>query len=661
MKKPTLILLFVIWIGVFLAGLYAATHGAEPYTAYNSVNRDYNMETDSYQTKVVLSENMSMDITEIIDVRFLEYRHGIYRYIPYKGVIEGTGPNGELRRMPYAAETSLGYCSETVSDEKTSGNYVLRVGSADFSVIGPHKYTLEYSLKPRVMEKDFSIAYINLFPTGWQNMIPAGSRFEVSFPKEVPHEAVKLYIGGYGDGTEGNDRFLLLWTGNILSGQLLEDLPLGSGVTLYAQLPQGYFSGLATFMPVSLGVVICALAVLLVTLIMFFLFGRDRELIPSIQYQPPEGLDSAAVGYIIDGVVEDRDIISLILYWADQGYLTIEEKEKGNLVLHRTMKEFPSAQPKYARIFYQKLFGKGDSVEIKSLEKKTFQTIEAAKGQVKAFIQSKGDLYTSSSKACRVLSFLLCTLPLVIFHLVMMDSSYLAAGQTVVNIAGTAFVLIGCFLYSYIIDLFYVKSERVRTAYVGLGLGMVTAGISWMCGGYAVRMARREIPDLRPAFFIICLCALVCVVLTGFMKKRTDICLDWMGRLIGLRDFIETAELDRMKVLAEDNPEWFYHILPYAYVMGLSDIFAKKLEGLALPAPTWYVSDSHTGYTSWNYYTFHHVMMHDMAQATRSLTTPPPSSSGGSGKHGSGGFSGFSGGGGGFSGGGFGGGGGGSW
>ena len=29
MKKPTLILLFVIWIGVFLAGLYAATHGAE--------------------------------------------------------------------------------------------------------------------------------------------------------------------------------------------------------------------------------------------------------------------------------------------------------------------------------------------------------------------------------------------------------------------------------------------------------------------------------------------------------------------------------------------------------------------------------------------------------------------------------------------------------
>ena len=662
MKKPIIILLGVLWIGIFAAGLYASMHGAEPYTPGGSVDRDYAMETRSFYTQIVLSEDMSMDVTETMDVTFSEYRHGIYRYIPYKGVIEGLGPDGSLRRMPYAAGTTLGYCSDPVSDEKSDGNYVLRIGNGDRSVIGDQTYVVEYTLSPRVMEKDFSIAYVNLLPTGWRNPIPEGSGFEITFPREVPHEAVKLYAGRYGDNQPADDLFFLTWTGNVLSGQLLENLPLGSGVTLYAELPEGYFTGVKTFLPVSMGILFSAAAVLVMILVMFFLFGKDGELIPSIQYQPPEGLDSAAVGYIIDGRVEDRDVISLILYWADQGFLTIEETEKDHLILHRTTKEFPSTQPKYAQILYKKLFTGGrESVDIKSLEKKSYQTIEAAKTQVKAFVKSKGDLYTPASKACRILALLLCGALLLIFHLVMGQNALLAPGQIIVNYAGLILVLAGCVGLCYIIDYYYVKSESTRIVVTGLSLGLSAAGLSWICGGYAVRMARREIPDFRPSLFVVCLCVAVCVVLTGFMRKRTAVCLDWMGKLIGLRDFIETAELDRLRVLAEDNPEWFYHILPYAYVMGLSDIFAKKLEGLALPAPTWYVSDR--SYSTWNYYSFHHSMAHSMALATRSLTTPPPSSSSsahGGGKHG--GFSGFGGGGGGgFSGGGFGGGGGGSW
>ena len=53
--------------------------------------------------------------------------------------------------------------------------------------------------------------------------------------------------------------------------------------------------------------------------------------------------------------------------------------------------------------------------------------------------------------------------------------------------------------------------------------------------------------------------------------------------------FIETAELDRMKVLAKDHPDMFYHILPYSMVFGLFDLYAKKLDALKLPAPDWYV------------------------------------------------------------------------
>ena len=43
-----------------------------------------------------------------------------------------------------------------------------------------------------------------------------------------------------------------------------------------------------------------------------------------------------------------------------------------------------------------------------------------------------------------------------------------------------------------------------------------------------------------------------------------------LGQLSGLRSFIETAELDRMRVLAKAQPEIFYHIMPYALAGNLS-------------------------------------------------------------------------------------------
>ena len=147
----------------------------------------------------------------------------------------------------------------------------------------------------------------------------------------------------------------------------------------------------------------------------------------------------------------------------------------------------------------------------------------------------------------------------------------------------------------------------------------------------------------------------VMIGLAGFMKRRTSQCIEWMGRLAGLRDFIETAELERMNELAKTNPEWFYHIIPYAYVFGLSDVFAKKLKGLSVPAPEWF-SPYHS-YSFFDYYMFNRLMMSSLNKTASTLTVSRPVQSGGSGgSFGGGGF-----GGGGFSGGGFGGGGGGSW
>ena len=50
---------------------------------------------------------------------------------------------------------------------------------------------------------------------------------------------------------------------------------------------------------------------------------------------PPQGMTPAEVGYVLDGTADKKDLISMILYFAEQGYLTIEQTNKKKFTLHK--------------------------------------------------------------------------------------------------------------------------------------------------------------------------------------------------------------------------------------------------------------------------------------------------------------------------------------
>ena len=143
---------------------------------------------------------------------------------------------------------------------------------------------------------------------------------------------------------------------------------------------------------------------------------------------------------------------------------------------------------------------------------------------------------------------------------------------------------------------------------------------------------------------------------TVMMEKRTKKSAELLGKILGLRQFIGTAELDRLNRLVEENPTYYYRVLPYAYVMGLTDKWAKNFERIKIVQPDWYAAcDRDPMFDAWMF----NGMMRDCCHAAESQIrlAIPESGDGDSGGIGGG----FSSGGGGFSGGGVGGGGGGSW
>ena len=618
-----------------------------------TVQEDPYMTTGSYQVSLKVERDNSYTAREKIAVRFDEYRHGIYRYVPDRGRIVLAKEDGEPQYIPYYAEVDLIMANEMAQTEQENGNQVFRFGDEDQTVPGG-VYDFAFRYRP-VTQEGYTDFYYNIFPTGWQNEIPAGSSFVIRFPEDFPHELLEFYRGNYGEQKAGEDVLTLSWEGNTVTGVLTESLPAGSGLTGYADMPEGYFANVASAGALSLWLTAIPAVILAVILLLFFLLGRDEPVYPSIQYYPPDDLDSAAVGYIVDGSVSDQDVISLIVYWADKGYLTIEE-DKGDALTFIKMKELPDQVPDYERKIFDGIFGKqaaiGKRRELSSLKYRFADTLNAARAQVKKYIRKNGGVYTDASVRARWISVILALIPFGVFLAAASACSVsFEIGYLMLWVVYGVSVLLLCLT----VDLWYSRKQKSRKTLVTVSVLCLVTALAGIVLAYLHNLQEGRTFRLVLPLAVTAVFSVAAALLAAFMKKRTHVCAQRMGYLMGLREFIETAELERIRMLAEENPQWFYHILPYAYVFGLSDVWIGKFEEIAVPAPDWYVN--RTGRLDmFDLYVFHRCMTHNLhtIQTTLSVPKPQSSSSGGGG-----GFSG--GGGGGFSGGGFSGGGGGSW
>ena len=120
-----------------------------------------------------------------------------------------------------------------------------------------------------------------------------------------------------------------------------------------------------------------------------------------------------------------------------------------------------------------------------------------------------------------------------------------------------------------------------------------------------------------------------------FLPKRTKYGNEILGKIRGFKNFLETVEKDKLEALVEEHPTYFYDILPYTYVLGISDKWIKKFESISIVAPTWYAGNG-----DFNLNSFSSFINDTMSSAESSMSSSPSSSSGSSGGSSGGGSSG---------------------
>ncbi|MFA7661812.1 MAG: DUF2207 domain-containing protein, partial [Anaerovoracaceae bacterium] len=560
---------------------------------------DGTMETLGYDVHVQLEEDNTCYITETITVNYLTPHHGIYRNIRYRGVAESSY-EGEVFSRNYSNRiqdvTVAGYMTQTYVE----GDYfVVQIGSPDFQVDGIHTYTIGYRC---IMRDDrisaFDSFYWNLLPFGWQMPI-ASSQLTVEFPKAIPESQLEIIAGGYGS-TE-TIPFDLSQDGRTLTTQV-SNLPEGYGVTVHSVMEEGYFVGEANLNWALWLMLVGLLGAPIFVFVLWLRYGRDPRIVQTVEFYPPEGTTPAEVGYIVDGVVDKKDLVSLIIYLAEKGHLTIEPIEEGQDTLLRRRKDLPEDAPIYLKTFFEGLFlGEEDEVldevKISQLKETFYSHYQASLGQLRSHFTSRKEnrIYKPSSLVARVVGALFVVVPpvsIIAFGAIYQGMGYMA----LLAMPVLFFHLLG---FGILLRNFdkrdgMKKSARIAgstLAIILMGVGvLITTGIGFFL----------ELP-----YYIILLSVIsfpVVVLFTILMRRRTKKGAEWMGKILGFKEFIKKAELPRIEKLLEEDPQYFYHVLPYAYVFGLTNQWSKKFESIVMEPPTWVESNymgSHMFSTIW--------------------------------------------------------------
>ena len=352
----------------------------------------------NYSVEVYINKDGYFDVVEKYHLNFEFPKHGIYRDIKVCYDLENQDGSIEKREIQIGEIEVPGYKFEKSSkfEQRMSCNAQIKIGDADITLVGDQDYEIRYRVYNAFLhEESQDQFYWNIKPNNW-NADFQKIHFQIHLPEgvNISPDKVFIYSGLVGNSTPSSD-FDSSLNGQVFSASSNDGVISSGGeaVTVLIKMPPGSIKEIKPFWPfwsdygwtIILGLIIFGF------IRIWVLHGKDDHVSTTTSYYPPQGMDPAMAGYLIDDSGDTSDLISLIPFWATQGYLKIEEIDKKGWFAKDDTKliklnSLPPGTPSYQRKIFDGLFTKyGDSQEvlISSLKEKFYTTMNASKSSLK--------------------------------------------------------------------------------------------------------------------------------------------------------------------------------------------------------------------------------------------------------------------------------------
>jgi uncharacterized membrane protein YgcG len=195
-----------------------------------------------------------------------------------------------------------------------------------------------------------------------------------------------VYSGYSGTSTASND-FKMYYDNGALEGGSIENFVShpGESVTVLINLPPNSVKEIKPIWPFwnEYGWLFFVGALIISFFLVWRKFGKDERVVRTTSYYPPENIDPAMAGFLINDRADNADLISLLPFWGSKGHIRFEEVPKKGLFGKKDtklicIKPLPDEVADYELKIFNGLFGSspgkdGVDVLVSSL-KDTFYT-----------------------------------------------------------------------------------------------------------------------------------------------------------------------------------------------------------------------------------------------------------------------------------------------
>ncbi|MDD4815761.1 MAG: DUF2207 domain-containing protein [Clostridia bacterium] len=599
---------------------------------------EYNI--GEYTTSITVNQNNTLSVNETIKVNFLVASHGIFRALPTINEVKNVDGEGNVIS---SKKFRVNYTNITVDktfDTYTENDFLfIQIGSQYSYAQAEETYVLSYIVELDSRYADYNQFYYNILGNLWDTTISDFTAI-ITFPTPVDASAplTEIYVGEYGSTTQIDGD----WTENNTVLTITHSiLAVGEGITVLVNLQEGFFT--APY-PHLLDIFMLVLIVIfaIIAIVLYKKTSNKKMLVPVVQFSVNKKFTSADVGYIIDKTVDNKDIASLIILWAQKGYLEIIEEKKKTFL--RKLKNADNDMKQYEKTLFEAIFGNQDKkIDISKIGEKILSTIQTTKTSIK--IENEKAFSTKAELARSAIIIIMG----ILFGVVLFAINYQNVNTffTYLSVFVAIAIVVSLFVWSKKQDMKDIINAKNKF-YSKVSTLILLAGIFVF-----VFFSYDKICDIFFTSFIVFAELIFTIYLLSKFNIRTNDGIADMGDIVGLKNFIEVTEKDRLELLAKENPTMFFDIMPYAYVLGVYEEWCKKFENIVIETPTWYVGNNLT----FNYLLMLNIMhstTNSFLQAVNTAQFAKMASTVTSNKT-------FGGSGGGFSGGGFGGGGGGRW
>lgn len=604
------IIIFVI--GLIILGIFFLNRGekeqdnttvADGFTIY------------SYNVNLDVKEDDKIDVTETIMVNWDEYgHHGIYKFTPKW--LKYTGADGKTisRKAKIYDLQAVGeeYTIDTVNKKDR-----IKIGNPDeFIMPGLHEYIIKYTYDMgNDPYEDFDEFIFHAYGDYWGTPINDAT-ITINMPKNFDSNKIKFFDDKYrkNDITKYVDYRV---NGNTIIAKLSKDYELNSSLTVDIELPDNYFlTGENNYGNTSL---ILSLIIISFTVISFFnwqKFGKDYDKVSqTVEFYPPENMDASEIGYIYGKENTKKLTIALIIGLASKGYIKIEEQEDKNRIITK-VKSFikkdkitlEDVYEEIERCITVKLSNDYNSENALPEEKaliedmfkesnefiirKNYDLFYKDYGELikKNYIIVENDTINNFTQEAlnniqKTLEKKYCSdkesVPLTPNERCVYDNLFIENDKTNLKVNSTfyqTFATVGNNLDSNL-------DKKINDE--GSYKKMISTSILFLIGTILWILSYSVFEDMNPKFkilYLISFISLFVIVLFMFLMTRKTTYGEMItARVLGFRNYIETAEKSRIEALVMENPNYFYDILPYAYVLGVSKKWIEKFENIPIP------------------------------------------------------------------------------